>query len=355
MAGNTVVSLVFYDKLENTNHFFQFEANSLDFPVLDGGRTFDTDVIFETDSIMDLRELANQFGTPIDHVVESFLEVVGDEIELEVSPVLRASAAETSDVNIPQRNIEDFDVTSFSEPAEAVEIRNLIELTRQGPISLTPMGRQLPPAIPQWLYSSGTGWSHGNTNWRSIAGGHEIVFYSVHRDTNPWTGNIFNHAMQGVFTGRNLHNNQQRISFVVSHNTWVLWERFSNRISVQNRTAAELMEVNPVIFIETNDLRGRFVSYRIDAIRSTSSVSNIFSAVMHFAPVQVGAFWTALNERAGGTQTDNVLHHTTPNTKILTARINMLTRPQNHLTLTVDSMELQWFNFNFTYGLGLRW
>jgi len=189
MAGATVASMMFYNRNDDMNYFFQFEVDDLIYPTLNHNRS--------NDPMLTMSEFANLVGVHIDLALESYRNF-GQEVVFSGVGEVAANAEEiiANNNNMIRRSI---DAPTIHEPSqEGLEFDRLIELTQSDPMDLQTLSgtRGLLPNIPDSLYNNNPGWSDDFFDY-TLNGGLAIgIGYVVYQKNASMTGNILNSVVR---------------------------------------------------------------------------------------------------------------------------------------------------------------
>ena len=212
MAGNTVVTMAFYNTDNNNLYYFQFVCNSLEIPYLP-----------DSDSDMVQYELANFAARPYEDVIREYDSLnysFSTEADIEIDGGFLDST-----YTILQQALDDIYIRS----EESRAIDELVEACKSGPISLNTKGRSLVPDIPDSVYSSQVyGWEHENGEFvQEGSNAKRANGYTIYHMPDTTSGNVLNYVMRFEDVMNYNFSSQQFInSWIITHNIWVQYNKY---------------------------------------------------------------------------------------------------------------------------------
>ena len=341
LKGRTVATIVLLDESNGINYFFQFPVDSLIFPYL---TTFHHVGFEVTDA-----EISNFVALPTSMVLENFRSVNTDLASgMEMKTITSNDFEYRFDAQNHLPSIGDTDTEIYSDfdilspSVGSMLFDSLIEQSNHGPINIG-MHRNLIENVPDWLFGSRNtqGWSHDWLGWR-FEGPNSMrnTGFSIFHMPDSWTGNVMNYVMRYEGIGNFNFPAQRFIStFLITHNVWVQFlvhnntsfifdDRASNarlRVNVDN-----LVGVPPTPTVDA----GFFTHYSVSSISHGSRLPNFLRAAIEWVPV-LSTVVTSIELITSGTrlQTDGI-HPTHRFARQITATVNNLRNPGDHITLT---------------------
>ena len=371
LAGSMVISLTFYNGDKDMYYYFQFKADGLNFPALaQENRNND-------DPMMGLSELANHIGQPLEAVLESFREIEGQEIAFEFEG---ATAAPIGDGEAESfGSMMAYDAGLFSTEDEGIDFKSpesmkfdrLIEMTRNGPISMNSAGpvalsNLLIDGVPNSVYGKGSGpygYSSWSNDWSFYRNKYNNPYfwwcdgYSVYHAYQMMTGNVLNYVMRFEHTVQIYGNNQSGYAsstFKITHNTWVLYESRTGRFSFTPLSTSAMLRITPSLkFTTPVNQSGIFTQYKIEVKRATNPAATAVAVLLHFANNRINAINTILTAVIGNNQL-NQNHAFSASRggfgKAAEASYSYIRSPEDNFMLTVQGVDVSWYYWSFNYS-----
>lgn len=271
LEGNTVISFALYNRTTLEEYYFQFPVNSFDF---DSAYSMASNNLTNkpslADDVMDT-EVAYFALQPKSEIEKTFKAIDGMSSQNEGS-VSDKSQFTNSEIN----------------DLEGEEINQLLEMSKEGSINLSPQTYLLIPNIPDWLYKvqeNGT-WTNGDTGFDSNG---NLVGYTIYHMNDSYSGNALNYALRYYVSSRfNWVSNEFETSFNLSHNVWVQYVKNSNSIYLfDDRASNARIIMSPEIYFEVNipkDSDGYFVSRMTNACKNGNIADNIAQLLIGYVP-----------------------------------------------------------------------
>lgn len=328
-AGNTVVTVVFQHLSTNTDYFFQFVANEIDFPTLSN------------------KHLSNKSSS---HSEKSGNADIDKADELLYYELANISSQRVENVIHSLKSIED---TSFGGQGSASVYDGMYSASLFDSKPISP-SRGVIDHVDDDVFKSGpAGWSYNNTGYVST-GTNEVTdyAYAIHKTLDSYTGNITSFiATYQVVANFNWSSQQFSQGFIVTNNRWFVYlpTTFVLHEFVYPQVYCMRVMADAHTTISANNQAGHFSTYSTSSTSRTSIQSYIFSILLGVVP---GLDVVTAVFQSGTTQTGAIF--TCPNyTKSLDARAKELLNPGDQVTVVGTGTDITNFNYSYNYSTTL--